>query len=738
MKLFFITIASASALLLLAWGKHAPKDKIPDADWPKYGGNDGGNRYSPLAQINKDNVKNLKVAWIYDTGDNKDSTKRGVGMQCQPIVVHGIMYGTSPRLKAFAVEAKTGKEIWRFDPFANLQPMYHPSRGVTFWENGDDRRIIYTAGTFIYELNADNGKLIDGFGDHGKVDLYTGLQEGLDHDVHQQYVTQTTPGIIYKNTYIMGTMATESGDAAPGPVRAFDVLTGKLKWVFHTIPFPGEYGYKTWSPKAYKYMGGANNWSGVTLDEKRGIIYTGTGSGSVDYYGGPRLGTNLFADCILALDAETGKRKWHFQFIHHDLWDRDLPSPPNLFTLKHDGKMIDVLATAGKDGVIYVLDRDNGKPVFPVVEKPVPTANPLKGDKPWPTQPYPSKPAPFSVQYLTKDLITDLTPEDHKFAMDRFLKTRRGNKFEVPSREGTIVFGIGGGAEWGGTAVDPDGVIYVNANNMPWDLRMLPADSMNKAMSSKGKQLFIANCSGCHGADRKGGGEFPSLVDIGKKLNIMQISNIIETGAGRMPSFKHLPMQDRFSIIRFLMGNDMPQGMTAQAPHNTPVARKPPPPPSKPLKPGEIPKYPYSPPFVSNGFLQFRGPDGYPAIKPPWGTLNAIDLKTGDYVWKVPLGEYEELTKKGIKPTGTENHGGMVVTAGGLIFIAATEDRNLRAFDKNTGEVLWKYKLPAGGIATPITYAIDGKQYVVIAAGGGKYGQRAGGSYLAFALPDNQ
>ncbi|MEO6851707.1 MAG: pyrroloquinoline quinone-dependent dehydrogenase, partial [Mucilaginibacter sp.] len=278
MKINFTIICAAA---LLFYGCKNSKKEVANADWPKYGGNNSGNRYSPLDQINKDNVKNLKVAWIYDTGDNKDSTQRGPGMQCQPIMIHGVMYGVSPKLKAFAVDAKTGKELWRFDPYVNIEPDYHPVRGVTYWENGNDKRIIYGAGAFIYELDAATGKLKEGFGDHGKVDLYTGLQEGLDHDVHQQVVTLTTPGVVYKNTYIIGTMATESGDAARGPVRAFDVLTGKLKWVFHTIPFPGEYGYETWSPEAYKYMGGANNWSGLTLDEKRGTVYTGTGSGSV-------------------------------------------------------------------------------------------------------------------------------------------------------------------------------------------------------------------------------------------------------------------------------------------------------------------------------------------------------------------------------------------------------------------------------------------------------------------------
>ncbi|OKS87246.1 outer membrane protein assembly factor BamB family protein [Mucilaginibacter polytrichastri] len=707
--------------------------QVADTDWPKYGGDNFGSRYSPLSQINKDNVKDLKIAWSYETGDNKDTTKRPINLQCQPIVVHGIMYGTSPRLKAFAVEASTGKELWRIDPYKNIEPVYHPSRGVTYWENGNDKRILYAAGNYVYALNASTGKPIDSFADHGKLDIYTGLGDGLDHDVHKQFVTGTTPGIVYKNTYIMSTMATESGDAAPGPIRAFDVVTGKLKWVFHTIPLPGEYGYDTWPPGAYKYMGGANNWSGLTLDEKRGTVYLGTGSPSVDYYGAVRHGTNLFANCVLALDAETGKRKWHFQTIHHDLWDRDIPAPPNLLTVKHNGKMVDAVAVAGKDGLIYVLDRDSGKPLFPVVENAVPTSPALKGEQPWPTQPSPIKPAPFSTQYITEKDLTDLTPEDHQFALDRFLTTSRGtSKFMPPSKDGTIVFGIGGGAEWGGEATDPKGIMYVNGNNMPWDLKLMELEAFNRETSSKGKALFMQNCAVCHGADRKGGQDYPSLVDIGKKMPKEKIIGIITTGNGRMPSFKHLSYMERYNIIAFLTNNEKNK-IGTDAPHNIPEPKAN----AKVVanKPGEAVKFPYESPYVSNGFLQFRAPSGYPATKPPWGTLNAIDLNTGDYVWKVPLGEYEKLTAKGIKPTGTENHGGMVVTAGGLVFIAATEDEMIRAFDKDNGKVLWKYKLPAGGFATPITYAIDGKQYVVIACGGTRYHLKPGGSFVAFALP---
>ncbi|SEL69858.1 outer membrane protein assembly factor BamB family protein [Parapedobacter koreensis] len=700
------------------------------ADWPAYGGNNGGNRYSPLIQIDTGNVHRLEVAWTYHTGENADPAERGYEIQCQPIIVDGILYGTTPQLKAFAVKADTGEELWKFDPFSDMDPRYHVNRGVAYWRKGDDQRIFYTAGPFLFALDARTGQLIPDFGDGGKVSLYVGLDNNLDHDISNLMVTASTPGIVYQDVLIMGSRVSEFGDAAPGHVRAFDVHTGALRWMFHTIPQPGEYGYDTWPEDAYKYMGGANNWSGMTLDSKRGVVYLGTGSPSTDFYGGGRHGQNLFGNCILALDALTGARKWHFQTIHHDLWDRDIPNPPNLIQVRHQGKLIDAVAQATKDGLIYVLDRDTGEPLFPVEERPVPLEGAVPGEAPWPTQPYPVKPAPFARQYFTEADINDLDSVSYHHVRKRFLETRSGNKFIPPSIEGTLVFHIGGGAEWGGTAADPEGVFYVNSNEMPWDLRMMDLQTSlreeRQRQVSWGETLYLTHCAACHGADGKGSGAaYPSLVAIENRMERHEIGTLLLTGKGMMPAFKHISERQRAAIVSFLLKSEKPDDPHNDRPDSGQEERQ-----------QDSGNFPYVAPYVNNGQVQFRTPDGYPGVKPPWGTLNAVDLNTGEYLWQVPLGEFPELKAKGIPPTGTENHGGPIVTAGGLLFIGATQDELFRAFDKRTGEVLWAYQLPAGGFATPATYEVSGRQYVVIAAGGTKYGRKSGGSYIAFALPE--
>ncbi len=385
-------------------GCHHPKtsdSKKKDSlsvDWPVYGGNAAGNRYSALSQINTSNVDQLNVAWIYHSEPDPTtgiSHPEKSDVQCQPIVVHGILYATSPKLKLFALEAATGKKIWEFDPFQKRPRRMTTCRGVVYWEEKSDHRILFTAGSNLYAVNALTGKSINEFGDSGVTDLHTGLN--LNYDVKNLYVAATSPGVIYKNTLILGSAVSEGGDAAPGYVRGFDVKTGKLKWVFHTIPEPGEPGYDTWPKNAHKKIGAANNWSGLTLDEKRGSVFLGTGSPASDYYGGDRAGINLFSDCILSLDAESGKLNWYFQTIHHDLWDRDLPCPPNLATIVYKGKKTDVLAVATKDGLIFVLDRDSGHSIFPVAEQKVPVSG-IPGEHPWPYQNYPVKPLPFSNQ----------------------------------------------------------------------------------------------------------------------------------------------------------------------------------------------------------------------------------------------------------------------------------------------------------------------------------------------------
>ena len=699
----------------------------PSADYPVYGGNKQNNRYSPLSQISLANVKDLQPAWIYNSADTTTTRGQDHEIQCQPLVIDGILYGTSPTLKLFAVRAATGEQIWKFDPFKYAPPRFNQCRGLAYWTDGTNRRIFYTAGPNLYAINAFNGTLVPTFGKNGRVSLYAGLD--INHRVDGLYVTATSPGIIYHNILLIGSAVSESGDAAPGYIRGFDVNTGRLVWIFHSIPQPGEPGYETWPKDAYQFAGGTNNWGGMSLDEKRGVVYFGTGAPSSDFYGGDRAGTDLFSDCIIALDAGTGKVRWYYQTIHHDLWDRDIPCPPNLTTILHKGKKTDVVVQATKDGLLYVLDRDSGTSLFPVEERPVP-AHGLPGEHPWATQKYPLKPLPFAHQTISDTDLTDLSPEAHAFVQKVFDQTNKAgsNKFLPPDTTGTVLVGYSGGAEWGGNAADTDGILYQNANDAPWLLRMISGQEQKKEVAKleEGYGLYIANCSACHGTDRKGNGhEVPSLWDIGQRRKPGDIAAILRNGQARMPSFQQLPDQQRAAIINFLFNGH--GGFRVGAEHRDSTARR---------TGGISPKapFPYIPPYTSRVWEKLTDSDGYPGIKPPWGTLNAIDLNTGEYRWRVPLGEFPELTKKGVPVTGMESYGGPLVTAGGLIFIAGTRDEMIRAFDKKTGKVVWQYHLPAAGFATPVTYEVDGIQYIAIAAGGGR-GLRTSGNYIAFCLP---
>ncbi|MFT4032163.1 MAG: PQQ-binding-like beta-propeller repeat protein [Siphonobacter sp.] len=709
MKLIVCTLG----LCVLSIAAFFPNKKGPDeSDWPAYGGNNAGNRYSSLTQINLGNVASLKLAWQYDAAKDE----KPMELQCQPIMIDGILYGTTPLLKLFALKADTGEELWKFDPFENQSPRYHPSRGIMYWKEGN--QIFYTAGSKLLAIDAKTGKLVTSFGQNGSVDLHIGLGDGLDHDVNDLTVEATSPGVIYRNTIVMGSRVGEFGNAAPGSIRGIDVRTGALKWVFHTIPHPGEFGYDTWPKNAWKFMGAVNNWSGMVLDETRGTVYFGTGSPSVDFYGADRPGINLFSDCIIALDAETGKRKWHFQTVHHDLWDRDIPCPPNLTTIQHNGKATDVVVQTTKDGLVYVLNQDTGQSIFPIEERPVPTTG-MPGEKPWPKQPFPTKPAPFARQVFTENDITNRSPEAHAAVKKRFLETKTGGKYTPPSREGMFILGMGGGAIWGGNAIDPQGILYQNSNEMAWDLKLLDYKPRT-SNTSQGQSLYITNCAVCHGQDRKGSGqEYPALTTVADKYSSKDLLEILKSGKGRMPSFQHISEEQRKAIVSFLL-NKEPSGEFHSVSNQAATPKK-----------GH---FPYSSPYINNGWTRALDPDGYPAIKPPWGTLNAINLNTGEYVWTVPLGEFPELTKKGIPITGTESYGGPIVTAGGLVFIAGTKDERFRAFDQKTGKIVWEYQLPAAGFATPMTYEIAGKQYVVLAVGGAKNGHKPGGWYMAFSL----
>ena len=701
------TIAILALLTLLIAGFISNKSDPTDTDWAEYLGGADRNHYSPLTQINKENVTQLKIAWSYATPDSGQ-------IQVNPLIIKGVLYGVTSSVQAFALDASTGKEIWRFgDPVKNWAST---SRGVTYWENGNDHRILYTIGPNLWALDATTGKPIETFGDNGKIDLHTGLPE----IAKDKFIISNTPGTLFEDFIIMPLRLSEGADAAPGDIRAFNVITGKLAWTFHTIPYPGEFGYETFPKNSYKNIntGAANNWAGMAIDRKRGIVYVPTGSAGYDFYGGNRKGQNLFANCLLALDARTGKRLWHFQTTHHDMWDRDLPAPPNLITIKKNGKLIDAVAQVTKQGLVFVFDRVTGKPLFPIKETPVPQ-NTLAGEFPWATQPIPLKPAPFARQSynLTEK---DISPfAENKAELIANLKTFKTKLYAPPSKEGTVIFpGFDGGAEWGGAAADPqDGILYINNNEMAWIQKMVetPKQSALNNMG-KGEKVYTTYCVSCHGTDRKGNTKsgYPSLVALNPKKEKSYVTQLISNGKGMMPGFGFISNEDKQALITFLYGEEKKEVATATITKAKPA--------------------PFLP-YRMDGYNKFLDSKGLPAISPPWGRLSAIDLNTGEYLWQVPLGEEESLKAKGFSNTGTENYGGPVVTASGLLFIAATKDGMFRAFDKKTGQLLWETKLPAAAFATPSTYQLNGKQYVVLACGGTKLGTKKGNQYVAFALP---
>lgn len=684
----FVSILAASGSGIL---------KAQNVGWPAYGGA-RGDHYSRLTEVNRANVSRLSRVWTFDTGEKGD-------IQTNPVIIGRTLYAYTSHEKVIALDAATGKLKWKFD--SGIQST-EPARGVAYWTDGKSERILAGVMNYLYCLDARTGKPIPSFGENGRIDLRKGLREPWE----DQSIALTSPGSIYKDLVIVGGRNPETHPAPPGDIRAFDVHTGALRWVFHTIPRPREPGYKTWPPNAWKSAGSANNWTGMTVDTKRGIVYAPTGSAVMDFYGGDRIGNDLYADCILALDAETGKLLWYFQGVHHDIWDRDFPSAPALYSVRKNGQSIPALAQITKQTYVYLFNRVTGKPLFPIHEHPFPPST-VPGEKASPTQPVPEMPVPFGRQRLTAGMLTNRTPEAHAWALEEFNRVRSNGQFN-PFAVGkqTVVFpGFDGGGEWSGPAIDPvTDTLFVGSTEMAWLGGLAPVTST----AGPGERIYQQQCAICHGINRTGSPPaIPSLVDVEKRLGKAKVTATIHNGSGRMPSFPNLNNSKIGALLSYLrIPVATGTGNEKSAAHSMPS-------------------------YIFTGYRKFLDPDGYPAIAPPWGTLNAIDLNTGKYLWKIPLGEYPKLAAKGMKPTGSEIYGGPIVTAGGVLFIGATVyDRKFRAFDTRNGKLLWETVLPFAGLATPSTYMIDGRQYVVIASSGGRdHKGPVGGEYVAFALP---
>jgi quinoprotein glucose dehydrogenase len=678
-----------------------------NTDWPVYGGSYANTKYSKLAQINVHNVANLKEVWRFE------SNQTG-GLETTPVIIGKVLYAYTPKQEVIALDATSGKLIWKFDSqkdFGSERVASRAERGLSYWQSGDEKRLLAGISHYVYAIDAKDGKIIRSFANNGRIDL----RENLRGEAKTLSVSITSPGAIYKDLIILGDATPEALPAPPGDIRAYDVRTGQLRWTFHTIPHPGEFGYETWPKEAWTYSGAANNWCGMALDTEHGIVYVPTGSAATDWYGADRIGDDLFANSLIALDAETGKRIWHFQGVHHDIWDRDFPSPPSLVTVKVNGVDIPAVAQTSKQGFLFLFNRLTGRPIFPIINrKALPSRVP--GEVTAATQPYPSKPVPFTMQHLTEKTLTNRTPEAHKWAVERFRTLNYTGQFtpNVVGKDTLMYPGADGAGEWGGPAFDPEThVLYVNANEFG-----MTESLQKRTNTSSGRSIYLSQCAACHRADKVGAPpETPSLVDMGKHYNEPQLSQLLLSGKGRMPGFPSLdpPAGSQFKALAHYLISGEPDHVA----------------PSKATDDGKVH-------YDSTGYPKFLDLQGYPANAMPWGTLNAINLDTGEYLWKIPFGQYPELVAQGMPNTGSENYGGPVVTAGGVLFIGASvRDKKFRAFDKTTGKLLWETLLPFSGCATPATYEIDGRQYVVIAAGGQRDPSTpaGGGVYVAYALP---
>jgi quinoprotein glucose dehydrogenase len=687
---------------------------IEERSWSIYKADSESTSYSPLNQINKENVASLTLAWTFSLKDMKEGTRAG-SSECNPIIVDGVMFITSAKHWVYAVDAASGKQIWAFDPFSGAEGG-GVSRGVTYWESGDDKRILVTGGDVLFALDARTGKPVPTFGNDGRVSMNVGLRDAPE----TISVIPTSPGIVFQDLLIMGAEVSELYGAQPGYIRAYHCKTGKLVWTFHTIPLPGEPGYETWPKDAYKYAGGVNDWAGMSLDVQRGMVFLALGSPSYDFYGADRKGKNLYGNSVVALDAATGRYIWHYQTVHHDLWDYDLPAPPNLVSVERNGKKVDAVAQITKHGFVFVFNRETGEPLFPTEERKVPASR-IPGEEAWATQPFPLKPKPFARQFMTEQDLTNYTKAGRDSILKKFRSMRYEGLFTPPDLKGTLMLpGSRGGAEWGGAAYDPKtSVLFVKSNDSPEIQSMKKVDpeqeAKNQTVFQQGKSLYMTYCVSCHGKDKNGDEpNYPSLIGLKNRITREAALDKIKKGGGKMPAFASVVKGKEKGIIAFLFEREQNSNKVTK------------------LETGQTKtgadKY-----LNLTAYGHFRDPQGNPALRPPWGTLNAINLTTGEYEWQIPLGNSEKHQDKNGPETGQEGSAGPIVTAGGLVFISGTNDQKLRAFDKTTGKLLWQTTLPGVANATACTYLANGKQYVALSVGGNK--ENPSGFLMAFSLP---
>lgn len=681
--------------------------------WRDFGGAADSAQYSSLAQINRDNVAKLKPVWKFPTGD----TSR---YSFNPLIVDNTMYVLAQHNSVVALNAETGKTLWRHAAPADSRLITY--RGMNYWESADrkERRLFYAENNLLRALDARTGELVRSFGRDGCVDL----RQGLGRDPNGVVIVQSnSPGKVFGDLLILGSSTNQEYESAPGDVRAYNVRTGELVWTFHTIPHAGEFGADTWPKDAWKHVGGANAWSDLSIDEARGIVYIPVGSPKYNFYGVNRAGANLFGDCLLALDARTGRRLWHYQMVHHDIWDYDNPTAPKLLTVRHDGRNVDIVAQVTKQGFLFAFDRVSGKPLWPIEERPVPKSD-MPGEEAWPTQPFPTWPPPFARQKFTADDLSPYIPsaEERARIRDQVLSARNEGLFTPPSTRGTVQMpGNNGGANWGSAAADPtSGMVYVVSKDLPAILKLEPELDIDPVSSGtpeqRGRQIYAANCQLCHHADLKGQPPtVPSLVHVDKRLSKDVVSNLVTHGRGLMPGNAKLSPTEKGDLLTFLFRADQSAMPATKA--------------AVPVK---------QPERYRSGFGFLTTSDGLSPIAPPWTTLTAYDMNDGNIKWKAPLGEVPDLAKRGIKDTGAYfPKAPPVVTAGGILF-TGTRDRKVRALDVRNGHTLWEFEADTSFEGMPAVYQVDGTEYVVFCAAAqasGTGAKRTEGAYIAFALP---